>query len=162
MGNVFCLEPEENFPEIYGVVASLPPWKMCYLLSKVANVELIHEDALNTAPPPIQLVTGSSMITFEKFVWLDVENEQFIHLVQNIAKSKVKTESLVSNNTLFGDVDLDEQSFTLLSEWGDVNYLIKTEGCEDFFDPYALKNEKGIRMVLKSTVDQFKNYDKIV
>jgi hypothetical protein len=162
MGNVFCLEPEENFPEIFGVVASLPPWKMCFLLSKIANVELVHEDALNIALPPIQLVIGSTMVTFEKFLWLDDENEQFIHLIQNKAKSKVHAGSSSSNNSLFGDVDIAEQSYILLNEWRDVNYLIKMEGCESFFDPYELKNEKGVRMILKSTVDQFRNYDKIV
>lgn len=162
MGNVFCLEPEEDFPEIFGVVASIPPWKMCYIIAEKAKVELVHEDALMNSPTPIQLVYESNLITFEQYVWYDDENEQFIHLIQNRVKQIIRAKDRNGNNTLFGSVDEQEKEFLLLEEWKNVDYLIKTEGCAGFFDPNMLRLEKKIRMVLNSTVDQFKNYEKIV
>lgn len=162
MADVFCLEPEDDFPEIFGIVSSLPPWKMCYLISKVTNLELIHEDVAENSPPPIQIIEGAVFVTFERYVWFSEENEQFIHLIQNKVVSNIEVDKGGDGSTLFRSEETNERTFTLLQEWGQVNYLIRTEGCNDFFNPYLLKEEKWVRMVLKSTMDQFKNYDKII
>jgi hypothetical protein len=162
MPDVFCLEPENDFPEIYGLISSLPPWKMCYVLSKKNKIELMHEDVSENALPPIQLVDGSSFISFDRYVWFNEEFEQFIHLIQNKVVANVSINNADNANTLFALEETKEQTYMLLNEWKQVDYLIRTEGCEDFFNPFSLKEEKGVRMVLQSNMDQFKNYDKII
>lgn len=163
MGNVFILDEDIEFPDVYGVITDLPPWKMCYLIARQSGLELSHEDILNRPTDPIKHISHNELTTFEKYIWFDEDTEQFLHLIEN--KKSVErstTGENTKNKDLFGDVSVGKQYIYLLEEWSHVNYLIRTEGLESVFNPFNLKGLQGVRMVVKTSTSDFKNYDKIL
>jgi len=162
MGNVFYLEEDIEFPDVYGIITDLPPWKMCYIIAELIGVQLSHEDILNRAPDPIEKVYEQQLVSFEKYVWTDEESGQFIHLIENSKKIDATPPQENINKELFEDVPMGGQQLHLLEEWSDVKFLIRTEGVESFFDPFQLKQIGGVRMIIKSSASEFKNGEKII
>ncbi len=162
MSIVLTFEPEDDFPEIFGIVSDLPPWKMCFLISRFTGLELGHEDAMDNAGPPFQLVNNAELFAFEKYIWTDDEENRYLNLINNRMLVENQISKSGQQNLLFPDEENSPTSIYLLEEWNYVNYLIKTEGLEDIFNPFDLKNIPGIRMVISATADKFKNYEKII
>ncbi len=162
MGNVFYLEEEIEFPDVFGIITDLPPWKMCYLIAGETGIQLSHEDILNRPPDPIEKVYNQQLITFEKYLWSDDEGDQFIHLIENRKQLDLPPDPKELNKGLFDDVPRREQYLYLLEEWSHVKYLIRAEGVNSLFNPLELKHINGIRMIIQSSASEFKNGEKII
>ncbi len=162
MSNILTLELEHDYPEIFGIISDLAPWKMCFLLSNYTGLELTHEDALDKAGAPIQLIQNSNLYAFERYLWASEDDPCFLSLINNKLLVDSPVDKSKQTGSLFQEDDRPQKSIHLLDEWNYVNYLLRTEGLEEIFDPFGLKNIPGIRMVISSTADQFKNYEKVI
>lgn len=158
------LDMEVDFPDIFGMVTDLPPWKLCRLVSRVFGFELVHQDVAPNAPQPLNAIVDNNIYYFEKFIWQSNSNESLFQLIQNVIK--VPSSNLAENNlnlgSLFDTVAPPDKELFFLPEWKNVAYIVYTEGYDYPFVFNQLKNIQGVRMVLKSPINKFKNYSKIL
>lgn len=158
------LDMEVDFPDIFGIVTDLPPWKLCRLVSRVFGFELAHQDIAPNASEPLNVIVDNNIYYFEKYIWQSDSNENVFQLIQNIIK--VPNFKSVDPNSDFGSlfetVAPQNQELFILPEWKDVGYIVYTEGFDHLYIFSQLKKIQGVRMVLRSPINKFKNYSKIL
>lgn len=164
MANVFMLDMEVEFPDIFGLVTDLPPWKLCSLVSRELGIELQHHDVTPNAGDPIEVVVDNNTYSFEKFYCPTESLEKVFHLIQNVIKVPVSqsNRNQSESETLF---NLEIPEFVeeyILSEWKHANFIVYIEELDIDFIGEKLKNIPGIRMVLRAPINKFKNYSKIL
>lgn len=158
------LDMEVEFPDIFGIVTDLPPWKLCRLVSRGFGFELAHQDIAPNASEPLNVIVDNNIYYFEKYIWQSDSNENVFQLIQNVIKvpSSATKENNPNFGSLFETVAPQNLELYILPEWKDVAYIVYTEGYDYPFVFNQLKNIQGVRMVLKSPINKFKNYSKIL
>lgn len=136
--------------QLIAIHSTLEDYRLAYFVNQTLSVsfEKSHKDI------GIQIPEGKSHFT--RFIYDDQENELFWNLIPN--KTKVLTKQTKATS-LFEETELDiTTNIYLLPELKKVDYLLKIEQVDDFFDVETLIEELlSIRQITTAyTIDQNK------
>lgn len=119
--------------ELVAIHSSLEDYRLAYFINQKLGVSFEKSEK----DIGIQIPEGKSHFT--RFVYDDDENELFWNLIPN--KTKVITKQKKATS-LFEETELDiTTNIFLLPEMKKVDYFIKIENTDDFFDTNSLLDE---------------------